>query len=210
MLILLTLVTLAVEAVLQRVPMAGIVLSKIIVPVVDAGVLLGINDLANGGGLRFGCLLGAFQRRYWRFLPMVVACSLIVLLTQAAIATLFFGSGAADYVLMDHAHPELAGRDFLLTTILSGLLPVAMLALVVPLMLLNGVSPGRAFVSGISRVFVAWLSCGIFMLITIIALALALCASWTQILLLFVLPWSSASGYVSYRDLVTGEVVPHS
>ncbi|MEO6967800.1 MAG: hypothetical protein ABI132_04995 [Rhodanobacteraceae bacterium] len=46
MLILFTLVTLAVEAVLQRVPMAGVVLSKIIVPVVDAGVLLGLNDLA--------------------------------------------------------------------------------------------------------------------------------------------------------------------
>jgi hypothetical protein len=208
MLLLLTLAWLAVEYTVQLIPYAGTVLSKMIMPIVDVGILIGLDQLARGEGLRFSCFVQGFRHDRLPMLPMIVACGLVVFLTQLIPASLVFGPDAADMILFNHMHPRLLTSRFVLVLILPGMVPVILLGLVAPLMVFHGVPPLRALKLGVSRVLAAWPACLLFLAITILAFALALASPWLNVLLLAVLPWSNASIYVYYRDTITGESVP--
>jgi hypothetical protein len=208
MLFLLTLAWVIVEGLVQLIPVAGVALSKMIMPILDVGILIGLDQLARGDGLRFSTLVQGFRRDRLPMLPMIVACGLVVFLTQLIPASLIFGPDAADMILFNHMHPKLLNSTFVLTLILPGMVPVILLGLVAPLMVFHGVPPLLALKLGVSRVLSAWPACLLFMVITTLAFAIALASPWLNLLLLAVLPWSMASIYVFYRDVITGELVP--
>ncbi|WP_374355168.1 hypothetical protein, partial [Chitinimonas sp.] len=91
-LLLLTIAAVVVEAVLQLgVPLFGMILSKLLVPMVLAGVLLGLQQLDHAGKLPWRSLFWGFSRP---MLPRTLAVSTVLLSTvcvQLGVATLVYG-----------------------------------------------------------------------------------------------------------------------
>lgn len=60
-LLILSNIPLLVELCLQQIPVAGVLISKLLAPIVTAGVLLGVQSVADGQHLRSGCILAALN-----------------------------------------------------------------------------------------------------------------------------------------------------
>ena len=126
MLPLLCVIQLLVESLLQLIPWVGVALSKLVVPLLVMGILLGLEDVAQGGRLRFASLMGCLRRG--RLLPALGLAALWGFATfgfQQLCACLVYGWPALDAVLFGRmtAHPELVGPGFARVLILPGLLP---------------------------------------------------------------------------------------
>lgn len=204
MLLLLCLIQLLVETLLQLIPWAGVALSKLVVPMLVMGILLGLEDVAQGGRLRLACLFGCMRRG--RFLPALGLAALwgfTVTGFQQLCACLAYGWPALDAVLFGHmtAHPELASLRFERILIIPGLLPLTLLMLAPFLLLFRGASPWQAIVGSVRLVLsnagpFTW-----FLLLNILLFALLFASSWTQLLVLLLGPWSTAASYAVWRDI---------
>jgi hypothetical protein len=206
MLLLLCLIQLLVESLLQLIPWVGVTLSKLVVPLLVMGILLGLNELAHGGRLRFASLLGCFRRE--RFMPSLGLAALwgfAVFGFQQLIAGLVYGWPALDAVLLGHmaTHPELASLQFERILMIPGLLPITLLSLSPFLLMFRGVSPWQA-VCGSARLVLANVgSFAWFLLLNVMLFVLIFAGAWTQLLLLLVGPWSVAASYAVWRDVST-------
>lgn len=99
MLLLLCLIQLLVETLVQLIPWVGVALSKLVVPLLMMGILLGLEDVAQGGRLRLVCLFGCMRRD--RFLPALGLAALwgfTVTGFQQLCACLAYGWPALDAV----------------------------------------------------------------------------------------------------------------
>ena len=204
-LFLLCLAQLLAEALLQLVPWVGVTLSKLMVPVLLLGILLGLDELAQGGRLRWSCLLDGVRRRpLLSVLAMAVLWGLDVFALQQAVAWLVYGWPAVDAVWLGHAvaHPALMTPAFERVLLMSGVLPSVLLLLAPCLFLFEGHSPWQAVCGSVRTVWRHAAPFGVFLLVNLGLLALMLSTSWTLLALVSLVgPWSMACTYAVWNDL---------
>ncbi len=203
-LFLLCLVQLLVEGLLQLIPWVGVTVSKLVVPMLLMGILLGLDELARDGRLRWSCLLdGVRHRRFLSVLALAAMWGLCVFAVQQAVAWAVYGWPAVDAVWLGHAmeHSALMTLAFQRTLLVPGVLPSVLLLLAPCLFLFDGRSPWRSVCGSVYIVLRFFAPFAVFLLVSLAVFALMLTTSWTFALALFLGPWSTACMYVVWRDL---------
>jgi hypothetical protein len=204
-LFLLCLAQLLAEALLQLIPWAGVTLSKLVVPMLLLGILLGLDELARGGRLRWSCLLDGVRRR--PFLPVLALATLWglgVFAVQQGVAWLVYGWPAVDAVWLGHAmvHRTLMTPAFERILLMSGVLPSVLLLLAPCRFLFEGRSPWQAIVGSMRTAWRHAAPFGVFLLVNLGVFALMLSSSWTLLVLMPLIgPWSMACTYAVWNDL---------
>ncbi|QEE23465.1 hypothetical protein CS053_02335 [Rhodanobacter glycinis] len=203
-LLLLCFVPLLVESVLQLIPWMGVTLSKLVVPIVLMGILLGLDELARGGRLRWSCLLDALHRR--RFLPLLALAAMWgmgVFAVQQGVAWAVYGWPALDAVWLGHvmAHRGLMTMTFERVLLMSGILPSVLLWLAPCLFVLDGLSPWQSVCASVRTVLRFAAPFGVFLLVNLAVFALMLAVHWAFVLVLLIGPWSVACTYAVWRDV---------
>ena len=205
MLIVLGFCCLLVEALLQQIPWAGVLISKVVVPMCVAGIWLGLDEVQHGSRLRFSSLWAGWRHPRW--IALWVLSGLIGLLVsgfQLAGGWMVYGHDVLDAVAFGHAaaHPALLTRNFEYVLLLPGELPAALLLLATPLFLFRRASITGAIRGSIRIVLAAPLAFGLLMLLGTALLALCLVNGWALLLLVLLLtPWSNAVGYAAWNDV---------
>lgn len=203
-LFLLCLVPLLIEGLLQLIPLIGMTLSKLVVPILLMGVLLGLDELAQGRRLRWSCLLAGLRHRHFlSVLALAAMWGLGVFAVQQAAVWAVYGWPAVDAVWLGRGmdHPALMTLQFQRTLLLPGLLPSVLLMLAPGLFLFAGCSPWQAVRGSACAAWRFAAPFGVFLLISIALFALMLTASWTFALALLFGPWGTACMYTVWRDL---------
>lgn len=201
---LLSLAPLLLEGGLQMIPGAGVMLSKVLVPMFGFGVLLGLADAERSGTLPWSSLWSAWARDdRWRALGLAASSGLIVFGVQQLVVAAIYGWPAVDAVLLGHmqAHPALLNRSFNLLLILPGI-PLAVLLMLAPMLLLfRHASPWMAIRRSLAIVcrnpapFALYAALQLSMMVGVLRIPFGLLA-----LLLWV-PWMTASSYVIWEDV---------
>ena len=193
------------EGLLQLIPWVGVTLSKLVVPLLLMGILLGLDELARGGRLRWMCLLDGVRQRPWRpALALAAMWGLSVLVVQQGVAWLAYGWLAVDAVLFGHAsvHPALRTLAFTRTLLLPGVPPSILLLLAPCLFLFDRRSPWRSMVGSVRTVLRHAEVFGVLLLVNLALFVLLLSTGWTMLVLLpLVGPWSVASTYAVWSGL---------
>jgi hypothetical protein len=198
-LFLLTLVPLLAELGLQLLPFPGFILSKMAVVMLGAGLLLGVDRLAQGQGLRPGCLFDGFRSGRLRSVLVVSVWMLIVPATQVLVATAIHGRGALRVLVSIRPPVQLRSNGFVLSLILPGLVPMTLLMLAVPFVVFDGLRPAAAVVRSVRAVLGAPLAFGSWMILIAALFAAGLLCKGLP--LLFLGPWTLAMNYCAYRDV---------
>lgn len=204
LLVALCLTRLLVEGLLQLIPWGGVVISKLVVPMLAAGVWLGLEQLQHGGRLRFACLWAAWRQPRWPVLWAVSgSVGVLVFGFQLACVTVGFSGAAIDVVLFGHmaAHPALQTRTFELALMLPGLIAGTLLGFAVPLRLFRGAGYVQALGGSLQLVASAPTAIILAMLPQLGLFALVFVSAWTMPLLLVLLPLGTLVGYTAWRDL---------
>ena len=201
-LLLLALTPLFVEGVVQFVPIAGIALSKFVTPLFLFGATVGLDALVRGRRLRASHLFAAFRDGRFPAAALLASWTMLVPAFQFAVATTVYGPAVLDAVVLGHLrqHPELMTHAFSLWLILPGIPLATLLALAPPLVLLDGVAPGRAVALSVRRVLAAPLPFAVLALATIGILVVALTTAWGALAFLL-LPWLTATNFAAWLDL---------
>jgi hypothetical protein len=199
---LLCLSPLVVEAVLQIIPIAGIVLSKVVVPLLSFGVFVVLDRVWRSGMVSLRGFLWSFRREHFWIALQAALVLMAVFALQVLMAYAVYGYAAVDAMVFGRiaAHRELLNRTFALVMILPGMVPAILLMFLMPLVVFDGVRPLRA--AGMSVRL--WVSSPSSFLVTCAVSSLLLGASLTWgygLPMLFVAPWASMMGYAAYRDV---------
>lgn len=201
----LCLASLLVEMALQlSVPWAGVALSKVIVPMLGMGILLGLDQLAHDRPMRWSCLFGAFRRR--RVGQTVLVAALVGLGAfgvQQLVAWAIYGWPAVDAVLFGHAmaHRELLTPAFERIVMMSGVLPGVLLLLAPCLFLFGRLGPWRSVGRSVQAAMRNPVPFGVLVLVSLALFALMFATWWTFVLVLLFLPWSAVLPYVVWQDV---------
>jgi len=199
---LLCLAPLVVEAVLQVIPIVGIVLSKVVVPLFSFGVLVVLDRVWRSRLFSLRGLLWSFRKDHFWIALEVALVLLAVFAFQVFVAYAAYGYAAVDAVVFGRIaeHRELLNHTFVLTLILPGELPATLLMFLVPLVVLDGVRPLRA--AGISIRLLAFSPASLLLTCGVSGLLLGAALTWGYGLpMLVVIPWMSIMGYAAYRDV---------
>ena len=203
-LVALTLACLLAEALLQLVPWAGVVVSKAVVPMLLAGIWIGLDGLhQRGEPLRLACLWDGWRQPRWPALWALAAfAGLAVFGVQLGCAVLVFGPAAIDAVLFGHLaqHPQLQTRSAEYVLLLPGLFPATLLSLALPLFLFHGCRPLAAVAGSVRRVLRHPLAFFLAMLPQLLLFALALSSAWFLPLLLVLQPLGTVVSFAAWSD----------
>jgi len=202
---LLSLAPLVAEGLLQLVPEAGVLLSKVLAPMVAAGILLGVDQLARTGKLSWRCVLAGFlHKRLGGLVLVATLTSLAVFATQISVASWVYGGGRVfDAVVLGHmsAHPGLRTHFFTEVLIVPGVVPATLLALVIPFFLFEDMGVLSSLGQGVRRLLSVWSVFAAFLVLNAALFAVALLDGPSVLLLLVVMPWSTLFTYVVYRAM---------
>jgi hypothetical protein len=203
------LLPLLIEFAAQMVPTIGVPLSKVLVPFATVGWWVVFHETWTARKLRLGGLLWSFRRGHVPKALQIALISLTVFVVQLGVAVAIYGAPAFDAVVLGHMaqHRELAGRAFVLTLILPGVVPGILLMFIAPLIVFEGRRPLQAAVESIrvmlSSPFAFVLTC------VISALLLGAALVWVYgALMLLVYPWMSMMGYGAYRNVFAERRAP--
>ncbi|MDO1528883.1 hypothetical protein QMK61_08605 [Fulvimonas sp. R45] len=192
------------ETLLQLIPWVGVTLSKLVVPVLLMGILLGLDEQARGGRMRWACLLDGLRRRpFAPVLALAASWGLGVFAVQQGVAWLAYGWPAVDAVWLGHAmaHRALMTPTFERVLLVPGVVPSILLMLAPCLCLFDGRSPWRAVCGSVRAAWRHAAPFGVFLLMNLAVFLLVLAKPWTFVLVLFLTPWSMACTYAIWRDL---------
>lgn len=203
-LLVLSLAPLLVEGMLQSIPLAGMLLSKLITPMFGFGVMFGLARSAQSGRLPWSSPFCAWRTGVaWRALGLAAISVLSIFVIQQMLVAVVYGWPAVDLVLLGHraAHPTLSmSLAFRCLLILPGL-PFAVLLGLAPFLLLDGATPWQACLQSAR---VAWRHRGAFAvygLIQLLAFAAVLLLPWGLLLIVLLMPWSTASILAVWLDV---------
>lgn len=203
-LFLLCVAQLLVEGLLQWIPWAGVALSKLIVPLLVLGMLIGLHELHQGRPLRWSCLLDCLHGpRFTAYLGMAALWGFAVFGIQQGSAWLVYGWPAVDAMLLGHAlaHRELMSLGFDRVLMLPGIVPGVLLLLAPSLLLFCGLGSWSSIRVSVCLVWRNAPAFGVFLLLNLAFFALIFSTHWTFILVLIYLPWSIASTYAVWSDM---------
>ncbi|QNK01124.1 hypothetical protein [Dyella telluris] len=203
-LLVLSLLPLLVEALLQSIPWAGMLLSKLITPMFGMGVLFGLAHADQSGRLPWSSLFYAWHPgMVRRALGLAAITAPAIFAMQQVLVAMMFGWPAVDVVLLGHAgaHPALVvNQVFRCLLILSGV-PLSVLLGLAPFALLDGATPWRACTQSAR---IVWRNGGAFTafgVIQLLGFAAMLLLPWGMLLIVLLLPWSSASVWLAWQDV---------
>ena len=204
----LALIPLLAEGLLQLVPDAGVLISKVIAPIVGAGILLGVDQLARAGKLSWRCVFAGFAHGRLGGLLLVtmvtMVTSLTVFATQVGVASWIYGGDRVlDAVVLGniHGHPALHTPVFTEVLILPGVLPATVFTLVIPFFLFEDLGVLSSLGLGVRRLLAVWPLLMVCLVLNVGVFAVALCGGASVLLLLVVVPLSTLFTYVVYRAL---------
>jgi hypothetical protein len=194
---LLCLVPMLAEVVIQlSIPVAGVVASKLLVPLFSATCLLLTDQKARQGSFGTGQALRRLAAVRGR-LAWVAVASALVFAWQVLVAWAIAGPAAAQaLVVFDPATAGRLGRGTVAVVLASGMLPAALLVTTIPRIVLDGVAPIEALRGNLQWAGRAWRPLAVYLLACAALVAGVVHAAW---LLLVLLPFGYV-GYWLYRD----------
>jgi hypothetical protein len=203
-LFLLSLAPMVLEALLQLIPFAGVVLSKVFPLLLSIGVVQGLVEAVSTGKLRWSSPFRTWQHSYrWRALGLALLCGPLVFGVQQLGVAAIYGWPAVDAVLLGHvqAHPEFANRAFACLLILPGV-PVAIgLGLAPMFVMFRNATPWRAVQRSLATLLRTPAAFSLYAGIQLLLTACMLLVPFGLLLLLPLLPWMTACWYVIWTDL---------
>ena len=193
----LSLFPILVEAALQVIPAAGIVLSKLLTPLAAFWVLAMLDRKA-----RTGTFSPAQARRLWsaRF-PQLLLTSLLmtgVFAFQLLVTIAIGGTEQALALALGNVAALDLSRVELAAILVSGLVPASLLMFVAPRVLLDGANVASAVGESVRRAGHYRGSVALYILLFAVLIAGIL---WVPLLLLVLLPFATCAGYAAYRDV---------
>ncbi|MGH6624817.1 MAG: hypothetical protein ACREBN_12625 [Burkholderiaceae bacterium] len=208
---LVSLLPLVAESLAQAIPLIGVPLSKLLVPLISAAVYVALDDLHAGRTVSQQAMWSALRRTGWRQLLLLAALMMSIYATQLAAGFMVYGEPAIEVALLGNLEPhrELFDTRFVLTLVLPGLVPATLLMFALPLVVLGGMPAVRACSVSVARMVLSPAAWAVTFVITAGLFTLSLI--WGKgLLLLLLLPWASATGYVAYRDAFAGFSSPQT
>jgi hypothetical protein len=194
---LLSLLPLVVEALIQLVPEAGVVASKLLTPLASAWVLALVHHKARDGIFAPARASSVWVSRLVSLLAVALA-SATVFAFQLLVATAL-GSVEQAFALASGDFGKLAfGRVELALILASGMLPGSLLMFLMPRVLLDGKGVGTALGESVSCVLRYWRPVAI---ISLLMAGMAAASLWSPAVLLVFVPLFTLIGYSSYRDV---------
>ncbi len=196
-LLLLPFLPLMIELLVQQVPVWGVLLSKLYVPIVGAWLLLMVHGRVQGEGFApWRRLVQLIQRRH-----AVVTLALIgvgAFGVQCLVASALAGPSAAiGLASNDPLAVAALGRSGLAITLASGAVPMSVLFFVCPHLILSGRGVGASIREGLAKLRAWWPPVLVIMVISAVLLMAVL---WQPAILLIMVPLSFLVGYAAYRD----------
>lgn len=194
---LLALMPIVAEGLMQLAPGMGVIVSKVLTPVVGAWVLLMLDHKVRDA--LFGPRMAAREvGRRWNQVAAIALVGLGVFGFQVLVAAIVgnheqamaFASG--DIAGIAYSRAQLAG------IMMSGMIPTALLFFVVPRMLLDGLRLGPALAENARLLVCYWRPIALY---TLVAAALIGGLLWVPMMLLVLFPASLCVGYGAYRDV---------
>lgn len=199
---LLSLMPVAVEAAVQLLPHAGIVLSKLLTPLASAWALLLVDRFATGGAFVPGAA-GAILLRRARPLLLLAVVSAAIFALQCGVALALGGPGQAWALLSGDAAGMRLSKPAFALVLVSGIPAAMLLMFAMPRVLLDGRTAIGGLRDSVAMARWQWRPMLAFGAACATLLGGLLWAPW---LLLAMLPFSMCVGYAGYVDLFRGRV----
>lgn len=195
---LLSLLPILVEAALQLVPIAGIVVSKLLTPLASLWVLALLDRKARSG------MFAPMQAgRLWLArLPRLLALAVVsagVFVFQLSVTAAIGGADQAVALALGDVEGLTLSRVELAAVLCSGAAPASLLMFVAPRVLLDGVGVAPALAESVRWVGHYWRP---MTLLTLLSAVLVAGLLWLPLLLLVLLPFAVCVGYAAYRDVL--------
>jgi len=198
-----SLLPLAFEALLQALPVVGIVASKLIVPLVGGLSLLAFDRIVRRQAVDVSELLSDLRRLGPAGLAGLVIAGFAVFLLQLVTGYVAYGPGAIDLLLWGDtaAHPDLlADKQIFLTLVLVALAVGMLLLFFAPLVVLHRLHPAAALSLSATTMLAA--PAALIVTYVLSALLFAAALTWGYGLgLLLLVPLLSAVYFMAYRDV---------
>lgn len=192
-----------VEGLLQMVPWVGLTLSKVTVPMLALGFILGLDALARSGSMGWASLFDAFRGgRVWSASLLVLFwAGSVFAAQQLCIAWVYVWPGV-DALWLSHiaARRAMLTANFQYLVLLSGVPMVILLGLAPTLFLFGDRSPWQACAESVRFVLHHPAPFALLALINLALQALALSVPMGALLLIAMSPVPIAGAYVIWRD----------
>lgn len=194
----LALLPLILEVLIQAIPVAGIVLSKVLVPLASAWVLALLYQRATLGQWRVRAAGARWRQRLPALLQLALALAVLVFGFQMLVLAALAGPEQAAAVALRDIGALQLSRWQITGMLVSGLVPAALVIFVPGQVLLGGRSLTAAFGDSVRALvrFRVPLAC----LLAVTGLLLA-SAAWMPLVLLVYLPFGMYVGYAAWEDL---------
>ncbi|RDI97404.1 hypothetical protein DVT68_16775 [Dyella solisilvae] len=204
----LSLAPLVLESVLQAIPLVGVALSKMVVPLLGFGLLQGLVDAERNGSLLWSSPFSVWKHGYrWRAMGLGALMGLIIVGTQQSVVAAIYGWPAVDAVLLGHvrAHPALLTRGFVSVLVLTGI-PLTVLFGMAPMLLMfRGALPWAAVSASVRMCCRHLAPFALYTLLQMVVMGGMLAAPFGMLAVLLWAPWMTACWYVIWKDI---EILP--
>jgi hypothetical protein len=195
--LLLSVFPILVEGVVQLLPSAGIVLSKLLTPFASAWVLVLLDNKARGDRFAMAHAGGLWFARLVPLVPVALVCA-GAFAFQLGVAAAFAGRDQAFALAVGDVANLHLGRTGLGLILASGMLPAALLLFLMPRVVLDGVGFARGLRDSLRGVAGHWRPVAMLAMLDAVAIVGMV---WFPPLLLALLPFALLTGYTSYRDV---------
>jgi hypothetical protein len=198
---------LAVEVLLQLVPVIGIVASKLLTPVASAVTFLALDRIVRGQPAPPDALAAGLRRIGTGNLLGLALIGVAIYVLQLVVAYLAYGDAAIDLALLGRTAGHealLADRGFLVLLVLVGLVPGVLLLFVTPLVVLGGRTTPRAVSLSAGAMLASPGAAAVTFALTALLIGTAIASGFGLVLLVLV-PLLTAVYFAAYRDAF-GEV----
>lgn len=193
----LSLMPIVFEALCQAVPGAGILLSKLLTPLLSALALLMLDQRIRHGAFGVPAAIATWRSRLPSLLGLGVAC-LVVFVFQMALAAALAGPAQAMALALGDMAALRMSRPQMALVLASGMLPGLALLYVIPRVALDGVGILAALGDNARMLMLTWRPALLLSLATALLVGGLLWQPW---LLAILLPGGFVVGYAMYRDV---------
>lgn len=200
------LVVLIITGIIESVPwVGGWTLHIFELGILQYGLLLGLDDLANGKPLRWSHLFGCFrQGRFWKSIALIALCGIVLFGITQLVVWAVYGQPGIDLMWLGQrwSHRSLLGPKLQEIASLPGTVIEVFLMLAPCLLLFRGSSPWHAFVRSIDIVIRHPAPFATFLAVNLVVVLVGSSTRWLiPLSLLFGMPWITACSYAVWRDL---------
>lgn len=190
----------AVEAMVQLAfPLAAMPVSKWVLGLLGGVCWLALDQLDTGGQLR---LFHAFRRvgKQWPSLAGLALLSVVVYLLQVGFGWLILGPGAVEMLVFSNPTAGVTPSSFEMGLIFSAAIPLStLLMFATPLLLIEGMSAGRAIATGVRLAVQYAVPMGLLAVLTMTLVFLAPATLLLSVLLTG--PWLLCVGLAAFRRI---------